>query len=182
LSANNGSACQSTGGSGSPSGQNHDRDADRRRIDRYISDFPNGVPLSKVIGDIFDKRGTIEPDADYQFTRRYVENADYLKTDRRDGLVWVYPDEYGRRLETQLAYPKTPARHGDDGNGLSGSDETGNSDGKDYAKDRVRKHFEKYTKIQADSIRSWLLQELGTELISIDDRYTGLHEVSSVFS
>jgi hypothetical protein len=165
------SECQILTCQGSPSEQRRDRDDDRRRIDAYMSNFPDGVPFVDIVGEVFDKKGTIEPDADYKFTERYVEDAEHLKFDRRDGDMLRVTPTPEFVLEPQLALGKTSVRDGDDEKLSFQFQETGNSGSNRYAKDRVRDYFKKKTLVDADSIRSWLLEELGTELRSISDKY-----------
>jgi hypothetical protein len=165
------SECQIPTLEGSPSSRSSSRRDDKARIVNYILDFPDGVPFVKVVGEVFDKKGTIEPDSDYQLARRYVRNAEYLETAKRDGLLWVHLSDDGLPLEPQLARGKTSGRDGDDENPSFSSEETGDPNSRRYAKDRVRHYFKDKKRVRADSIRSWLLEELGTELRSIEDKY-----------
>jgi hypothetical protein len=71
---------------------NH-RDDDRLRLIRYAIDSPEGVPLSKVVRDVFGKTGPVRPgDPDYQFARRfYTENPKYFDTKKQNGMTAVEP-------------------------------------------------------------------------------------------
>ena len=153
-------ACQIGGCLEPSSGDGRNRDRDRARLLNYLLEKPEGVALPVLVGEIFDNKGTIEPDADYNLTRRYVEDAEYLETTRRDGFVWVYVSDRDCALETQLAHRKTLVGRGGDGN-----------DGQNYAKDRVRDYFETTTGVYSDTVRAWLKEELSTYARSISDTY-----------
>jgi hypothetical protein len=133
-----------------------------------VTDFPDGVPVQKVVSDVFDKEGEVQPDADYQLARRFVLSCDRLQTDRHDGILWVYPDVPTRHLEQQLAYGETPRRDGDEPK----QSETAENEPNRYAKDRVSDYLEDVVQVRSDSIRSWMLEELAVELRSISERYS----------
>jgi hypothetical protein len=48
-----------------------------------------------MVEDVFNKKGVIEPDSDYQLARRFVdrlENKDLVETGTQKGdLLWVNP-------------------------------------------------------------------------------------------
>jgi hypothetical protein len=69
------------------------RDDDRVRLMRYCVNHPEGVPLPKIVRDVFGKTGAVQPaDKDYQFARRfYTENPDYFDTDIQNGMTAVRP-------------------------------------------------------------------------------------------
>lgn len=98
-----------------------ERQGDKTRIWRYVRHSPSGVPLSKVVGDVFGQDAVKSAGADYQLARRFVKRCSHFKTDRRDGHLWVEPSLEAFNLSQQYVNRKTTGR---DGDGLS-NDETG---------------------------------------------------------
>ena len=46
------------------------RDDDRLRLIKYAANHPEGVPLPKIVRDVFRKSGPVDPgDRDYQLAR-----------------------------------------------------------------------------------------------------------------
>lgn len=69
------------------------RDPDRVRLIKYTLEHPEGVPLPKVVRDVFGKKGPVNAgDRDYQLARRfYTENEDYFDTYPQNGQTTVAP-------------------------------------------------------------------------------------------
>lgn len=197
--------CQNTGESPpacSLPWSDHDRAEDKARIFRYVAYSPEGTRLSKVVRDVFEDGETGYSNTDYTFTKRHVEEFDYSRewfnTERVGRRLWVYPTSEARRyvhLNSSKQSVGTPDSAGFDsdieetpgvasgGEGSTGVEEaeTGD-DGRGegparYAKDRARGLLSSVGGIDADSLRSDLLGELGTELASIEDRYTMLRRI-----
>jgi len=70
------------------------READKTQLAQYALHEPAGVPLSKIVRDVFGSDAVELADADYQLARRFFNRRDCFKTDIRDGLVWVEPPNW----------------------------------------------------------------------------------------
>jgi hypothetical protein len=178
----------------------HDRAEDKTRIFRYVAYSPEGTPLSKVVRDVFEDGETGYSNTDYKFTKRHVEEFDYspewFYTEKVGRRLWVYPTSKARRhvhLNSSKQSVGTPDGAGFDSDTegspgfeskdrgsteVEGGDDGGREEGPPrYAKERARGLLSSVGGIDADSLRADLLGELGTELDSIEDRYTMLQRI-----
>ena len=151
------------------------RAADKTRLFQYVRHTPEGVPLSKVVGDVFGD--DVEAgDRDYQLARRFfAQHSEFFKTDRRGGLLWVEPriGLYERlNLRQQYAKRKTTGRD-DDGAIASGGEDLGPA----YAKDRAIAYLKKYLKIESDSVRRSLFKALVRDKAGTEDRWKILERI-----
>ena len=152
-------SCKTPLSQSSPYFEDTPRATDKTRVCRYVLQSPDGVPLSKIVRDVFgsDANGDgVGPD--YQLTRRLVNNADIFRTERMDGHVWVEPIPDALNLIPQLVNGGSPRRNGDGHVTVSETEETGSSDRPMYAKDRVRNYFDTVVSEDCDSIRKWILE------------------------
>lgn len=69
----------------------NDRDDDRLRLIKYAANHPEGVPLPKVVRDVFGKTGPVDPgDRDYQLARRfYTTNSRFFQVNEINGMTAV---------------------------------------------------------------------------------------------
>lgn len=67
------------------------RDDDRLRLAKYAANHPEGVPLPKIVRDVFGKTGPVNPgDSDYQLARRfYTTNSRFFQTTEINGMTAV---------------------------------------------------------------------------------------------
>jgi hypothetical protein len=67
------------------------RDDDRLRLAKYVANHPEGVPLPKIVRDVFGKTGPVTPaDSDYQLARRfYTANSRFFQTIEQNGMTAV---------------------------------------------------------------------------------------------
>lgn len=67
------------------------RDDDRLRLIKYAANHPEGVPLPKIVRDVFGKTGPVDPgDRDYQLARRfYTGNSRYFQVNEINGMTAV---------------------------------------------------------------------------------------------
>lgn len=166
-----------------------DRATEKTDLLKYARSTPEGVPLRKVVSDVFGDDAE-SGGAEYQLARRFFErHSQYFKTDRRGGLLWVEPRVESFHLRQQYASDKTAGGRGD---GLSGSSEadstaergddmedcptdigTGESghDSQMYPKDRVRSLLDMYGTFRSDSVKKSFLEEFVTERETIADKW-----------
>jgi hypothetical protein len=171
-----------------------DRQDDKTRIWRYVRQSPSGVPLSKVVRDIFGQDAVESAGGDYQLARRLIRECDYFKTTRGGRDLWVEPTLSAFNLSPQYANRKTTGGRGDGlSNGREGV-ETGGDDRADsptfgtdgvgdaveppkprYPKDRARGVLSKRTVLDdsdgGHDYRQELLRELATERDLQADKY-----------
>lgn len=76
------------------------REVDKTKLARYVLYGAAGVPLSKIVRDVFGSNAVDTAGADYQLARRFFERQDYFKTERRDGFVWVEPRNWALLLKS----------------------------------------------------------------------------------
>ena len=69
----------------------NDRDDDRLRLIKYAANHPEGVPLPKIVRDVFGKTGPVDPgDRDYQLARRfYTTNSRFFQINEINGMTAV---------------------------------------------------------------------------------------------
>ncbi len=67
------------------------RDDDRLRLAKYAANHPEGVPLPKIVRDVFGKTGPVNPaDSDYQLARRfYTTNSRFFQISEINGMTAV---------------------------------------------------------------------------------------------
>jgi hypothetical protein len=67
------------------------RDDDRLRLAKYAANHPEGVPLPKIVRDVFGKTGPVNPaDSDYQLARRfYTANSRFFQVFEQNGMTAV---------------------------------------------------------------------------------------------
>ena len=67
------------------------RDDDRLRLIKYAANHPEGVPLPKIVRDVFGKTGPVNPaDSDYQLARRfYTANSRFFQVNEINGMTAV---------------------------------------------------------------------------------------------
>lgn len=76
------------------------READKTQLAQYALHEPAGVPLSKIVQDVFGPDAVESAGADYQLARRFFRRQDCFKTARRDGLVWIEPHDWALFLKS----------------------------------------------------------------------------------
>jgi len=76
------------------------READKTQLAQYALHEPAGVPLSKIVRDVFGSTAVESAGADYQLARRFFNRQDCFKTGRRDGFVWVEPRDWALFLKS----------------------------------------------------------------------------------
>jgi|GEM_PF-2172592 len=177
-----------------------DREADKTQLFKYVRYEANGVPLAKVVSDIFGEGSIRSANADYQLARRFYDRYDLFKTERRSWILWVEPTLDVFNLSQQYANRKTSGgRQG----GLSNGESSGNTGvssraarrtgGTDSVEDAVELVEPTYPKGRAKSIlskrtilddshggldyREDLLAELATERNIQADKYQVLERV-----
>ena len=190
-------ACQTGGYVHSPlraPWRGDDREVAKTRLYKYVRRQPNGVPLAKVVRDVFGGDAVTSAGADYQLARRFFESCSWFQTARRDGNLWVEPTLELFNLSPQHANRKTSGRQRD---GLSDSSASGltagrGDDSTDCPKDIETADSQQYPKDRAQSIlgkrtvldgrngqdyRAGLLRELGTEREVQQDKFKILSRV-----
>ena len=145
------------------------REAAKWRLFEYVRHEAAGVPLAKVVGDVFG--GDADPgDRDYQLARRFfARHSEFFKTDSRGGLTWVEPrlGLFGRlNLRQQYAKRKTNGRDGD-GPIANGGEALGPA----YAKDRTAAYLEKYLQIESEGTQRALLKALVKDKAGTEDKW-----------
>jgi hypothetical protein len=160
----------------------------KTRLYRYVRSTREGVPLSKIVGDVFG----VDADAggaEYQLARRFFDrHPEFFKTDRRGDLLWVEPriGIFTRlNLRQQYAKRKTTGR---DGGGTTATEATGDLEGSDdgtaggrgddreddgptYAKGRTRSFLSHYLRFDADSVKRSLLEQLVEDVEGTADKW-----------
>lgn len=76
------------------------READKTQLAQYVLHEPAGVPLSKIVRDVFGSDAVNSAGADYQLARRFFKRQDCFKTGRRDGFVWVEAHDWALFLKS----------------------------------------------------------------------------------
>lgn len=165
------------------------RESDKTQLFRYVRSRPDGVPLSKIVGDVFGQDAVEAAGGDYQLARRFFDRHDCFLTARRDGYLWVEPTVAAFHLSLQYANRKKTGRRG---GGVSNADsrvETGGqssggvdggavgrgSGGLQYPKDRAQSVLSKRVVLDGSDgghdYRADLLRELGTERVVQSDKF-----------
>jgi hypothetical protein len=161
---------------GSPIFEGCSRRSDKIRLVQEIRKHPDGINFRRLVGKVFDLKGPLPSDTsdpDYQLAYDTVRNADFLEIDKRNGDMLRVTATPEFLLEPQYALAKTSGRDGDDEKLSFSSDETGNSDDWEGPKDRVRNHFQEYTRVDKGKgdVQAWLLTQLAAYKKSISDKY-----------
>ena len=149
--------------------QGTQREAAKWRLAGYVRYEAAGVPLAKVVSDVFGD--DCDPgDRDYQLARRFfARHSEFFKTDSRGGLTWVEPrlGLFGRlNLRQSYAKRKTSGRDGDGQIANAGEDL-----GPAYAKDRAAAYLEKYLQIDSGAVRRALLKALVKDKAGTEDKW-----------
>jgi hypothetical protein len=118
-----------------------DRAAEKDRLFRYVRSEPEGVPLVKIVEDVFGSDGEYAQ-RDYQLARRFFDRHDVFQIARRDGdggLLWVEPTLEAFHLSPLYGDGKNARRDGDGavnsrsagetGEGMAGGPATAGPDG-----------------------------------------------------
>jgi len=193
------SGCQRTGdglSSGRVPWDGDDRGAEKTRIFRYVRNHRDGVPLSKVVRDVFDDDAVASAGADYQLARRFVDDCEHIETAVRGGLTWAMPavSAFGRlNLSPQYASRKTAGGRGggvssdassrSTGDGAVPADCRAGDDGRDpaYPKGRAQSVLGKQLVLDdsdgGHDYRGELLRELGTEREVQQDKFKILQRI-----
>ena len=166
-----------------------EREVAKTRLFKYVRRESDGLPLAKVVRDVFGADAVEAAGADYQLARRFFGGCEWFKIARRGGNLWVEPRTAALNLSTQYANGKTSVGRGD---GLSGvsefdptaqrSDSTGDCHGLDetgdspqYPKDRAQSVLDKRTMLDGrngrQDYRAELLRELDTEREIQQDKF-----------
>ncbi len=167
---------------------------EKTRLFKYVRSATDGVPLSKVVRDVFGNGAVETAGADYQLARRFFGQSSCFRIARRDGILWVEPTFEAFNLSPQYATGKTAGR---DGGGLS-NDESGPTarcsddmadcqaagkavDSRAYPKDRAQAVLDKRTVLDGSDdrhdYRVELLRELGVERELQQDKFKILRRV-----
>lgn len=173
---------------------------EKTRLAEYVAQQPDGVPLPKIVRDVFNGYSA----TDAQLARRFFDRHDEFKIDRRGQYQWVEPTPAlftctagkqkigtqdgvgdaqttgqgdGTRAVAGGADPSRPKGDRPDVMADGEAETTGTVERDQYAKDRAQALLSKSATVQADSVRADLRRELGTELASIADRVTVLERV-----
>ncbi|WP_058828114.1 hypothetical protein [Haloferax sp. Q22] len=151
------------------------REDDKTRLFKYVRSTREGVPLAKIVRDVFGTDADAGG-AEYQLARRFFDrHPEFFNTDRRGDLLWVEPriGIFTRlNLRQQYANGKTTGREGVETTATEPTDEFEGSDdgatgrpehtddGPMYAKARTRSFLSNYLQIGADSVRRSLFAQL----------------------
>jgi hypothetical protein len=191
------SACQSTGQVRTPiqaQWRGDDREVSKTRLFKYVRREPDGLPLSKIVADVFGQDAVDSAGADYQLARRFFDGCNLFKIARRDGNMWVEPATEAFHLSPQYANRKTTRGRGDglpDGSGggsTAGRGDSiadcgldlGDSDSRQYPKDRAQSILDKRVRLDGrngQDYRAGLLRQLGTEREIQQDKFKILSRV-----
>ena len=155
-----------------------EREAEKTRLYQYVRYEPQGVPLRKVVRDVFGSDADAG-DADYQLARRFfARHSDLFKTTDTGTLLFIEPRielQTGLNLRQQYAQRKTTGRRGDGQTDNLESSKTGVGTDTDtepvHAKERTQSYLSNYLQVQSDSVRTSLLKQLATEKGGIEDRW-----------
>lgn len=152
-------ACQSTGpapASRSLPWADDPRAGDKTRLWRYLAVTPEGAPLASIVRGVFGD-GTALDGADATLAWRfYRENPDLFRTDRRDGLRWVEPQE--------TAFTRPPNKHR-----VKPSD--GGATGGDRLRPNTRAMLDRWRTVEEEGERGYLLGQLAAYRETTEDRY-----------
>ena len=186
-----GQRCQTTGQVHSPltaPWRGDRREVAKTRLFKYVRTEPHGLPLAKVVRDVFGADAVATAGADYQVARRFFGGCEWFKIARRGGSLWVEPTfeaylcpQYagqknargdGDRVSNGSAGDLT-AQRGDSTGDCHGLDETG--DRPQYPKDRVRAILNKRLVVDGSDgghdYREGFLRELDAERDIQQDKY-----------
>ena len=161
---------------------------DKTELFKYAVSEPNGVPLSKVVRDVFGASAVDKAGGDYQLARRFFRDVSAFQIDRRGGYLWVEPRVGAFNLRRQYANAKTTGRRrGGMSNGDNSGETVGDIGGEDcrasqsgrtvqqYPKDRAKSILEKRLILDGSTgghdYRGELLRELGTERVIQSDKF-----------
>jgi hypothetical protein len=150
------------------------READKTALFDYVRHNASGVPLTKVVSDVFGVEATTG-EADYRLAKRFFERySDLFKTYERGPHKWVEPqlDLYrGLNLRQQSIQNKTSVRRGDgEATALQSEAESTDSDGDpQYAKERVQSYLDNYLQVRSDSVKGSLLEAMITDIEGNED-------------
>ena len=154
-----------------------EREADKTRLFQYIRYEPQGVPIRKVVSDVFG-RDVASGDADYQLARRFFARySDYFKTGDMGGVLGVEPTLgclQSLNLRQQYARHKTSVQRGGDQTDTENVAKTGIDTigiGPINAKERTQSYLSNYLQVSSDSVRASLLKQLATDKAGIEDRW-----------
>lgn len=159
------SACHTAGGQ--PSRTSYPWAGDARADDKdalleYIVEHPEGVPIIQAARAVLSE-DTTAGDADHQLTLRFYRNhTERFKTERRDGLLWVWPRS---KAFTCSANKHTP-KHGDS----EGTDEN-------IPKQNAQNALSRRQVVEDDGSRAYLLGTLATRRETTEDRFHRLDRV-----
>ena len=142
------------------------RATDKDDLAKYVGYHPEGLPLSKIVRDVF-RQDTATADADYQLARRfYTRHAELFEITTRGATTWVEPTPRMMQrinLIQQYANRKTTSKQPD-------AFDTGEKLAENHPKDRASAALRSMMMV-AESARQPLLDELRTEKSNLQDRY-----------
>jgi len=170
------------------------REVSKTRLFKYVRREPDGLPLSKIVGDVFGQDAVNSAGADYQLARRFFSGSDLFKIARRDGNLWVEPATEAFNLSTQYANLQNARQRGDGLSNGSGSGPTaqqggdkadcptdiGTGDSRQYPRDRAQSVLDKRVRLDGrngQDYRAGLLRQLGIEREVQQDKFKILRRV-----
>jgi hypothetical protein len=178
------SACQIGGRVHTPltaSWRGDRREVSKTRLFKYLRREPDGLPLSKVVGDVFGQDAVNSAGADYQLARRFFSGSDLFKIARRDGNLWVEPTVEAFHLSTQYANLQNARQRGDGlSNGSESGPTAGRGDSPQYPRDRAQSILDKRVRLDGrngQDYRAGLLRQLGIEREIQQDKFKILRRV-----
>ncbi|MFB6235214.1 MAG: hypothetical protein ABEH81_12970 [Halopenitus sp.] len=138
------------------------RSEDKDALLKYTVEHPEGTPVVCAARDVLDPE-TEAGDADHRLALRfYRDHPEYFKTDRRDGLTWVWPRGPAFTRPANKHRPK----HAD-----------GDGTGEDVPKANARAALGRRRTVESDGTRAYLLGALATYRETTEDRFHRLDRV-----
>lgn len=129
---------------------------------KYALEYREGTPVICAVRDALNS-DAVAGDADHRLALRfYREHSDLFKTDRQDGLVWVWPDGDAFHSTANNHSPKH-------------ADYDGVSD--DMPKCNARNALARRRLVESDGGRGYLLGALATYRETTEDRFHRLDRV-----
>lgn len=140
-----------------------ERAEEKSRIFSYVHNSSGGTFLSKIVRDVFDGNGSYDS-ADYQLTRRFVQNSELFTVRRSRGLLWVSQSLEGLSLTLSMQSAKTPEGSGAGARGASRRP-------RDVARARINRLSWIEPGSSGDDIRGELLGDLSAKKSGNEGRF-----------
>ncbi|RBI63626.1 hypothetical protein DMJ13_03590 [halophilic archaeon] len=134
------------------------REEDKTRLWSYLSNTPEGVPLSGLVSHVFGAASGDYSNTDYKFAKRFLERREEFLIARQDGNLWVEPTISGLHLNRSKQSVET-------------------RDGAGEAESRASSFAGKHMTIGSDATRSSLLRSLAAKREGTEDRFNVFERV-----